>query len=132
MIINNRAWRFVAFFITALAAGSGATKEGVMRSPSATTQQEERPLDSREVSELSCTDEIRRNVANTPGIIMESERVTHSNKLGYIYRYDVSQILSDPKYGSYAYKSIFIVWTADCKTWEIATHPLYQPPQYRS
>jgi hypothetical protein len=94
---------------------SAVAKEVAMRSPSVTAQQGEKLLGSNEVSELSCTDAIRRSVSKTPGIIMDSERVTHSDEFGYIYRYDVSQVLDDEKFGSYTYRMTYVMWTFDCE-----------------
>jgi hypothetical protein len=100
-----------------------------VRSPSTTMQQDERPLDSNDVSGLSCTNDIRRCLSNRPGIVMGSERVTRSDKFGYIYRYDISHVIDDERGGSYTCRFVFVVWTYDCKTWEFATHPMYQLPE---
>ena len=125
MIGTNKLPRPIALLIAVTVAVSANAKELVMRSPPATIQQGERPLSKNEVGELSCTTSIRRTVSATPGIDMASETVTHSDKAGYIYRYEINQLMEE---GSHTYRSIFVVWTSDCKTWQIATHPIFRLP----
>jgi hypothetical protein len=62
---------------------------------------------------------------------MDSERVSHSDKFGYIYRYDVTRLLDDDA-GAYTSRTVLVVWTADCETWEIASYPTYQLPPHAS
>jgi hypothetical protein len=106
-----------------------ATGEEVkMRSPLATMQQDEFTLESNEVTALSCASGIRRTAFSVPGVIPASERVTRSDKHGFIFRYEIDQAATDQVAGNYNFKAIFVVWTKDCRIWEIATHPVYEIP----
>jgi hypothetical protein len=116
---------------SAFAAVSAESKEVAMRSPSPIVDQHEKMLDSKQIASLSCTDHIRRSFSDEPGIVMDSERVSHSDKFGYIYRYDVARLLEDDS-GGYTARRVLVVWTADCETYEIASYPTYQLPPHVS
>jgi hypothetical protein len=66
-----------------------------MRSPPTKMDERERVLDSDEVAALRCTGTARRIAADYDGIVIDSERVSHSDAYGYIYRYDIVQLLDD-------------------------------------
>jgi hypothetical protein len=55
----------------------------------------ERVLNSEQVARLHCTHQIRRSFSNMPGIVMGSEKVSQSDKFGFVYRYDLSKVLRD-------------------------------------
>jgi len=125
---SNGVSKSVALLIATLTTVSATAKEVVMRSPSATVQEGERVLNSEEVGELSCTNLVRREISDRPGIVMGSEKVTHSDKHGYIYRYDASQVVEDETYGRHTWGYILVLWTLDCKIFEAATHPTFELP----
>ena len=60
-----------------------------MRSPPTKIDECERSLGSDEVEALRCTGTARRIVSDRDGIVMDSERVSHSDEYGYVYRYDI-------------------------------------------
>jgi hypothetical protein len=66
-----------------------------------------------------------------PGIVMDSEKVSQSDKFGYIYRYDVSEMLRDERGTDYTVRTVLVIWTADCEMWEFATYPMFELPGQR-
>ena len=59
---------------------------------------------------------------------MDNETVSRSDRFGYIYRYDVAVSLDDDGPGDHVVRSVLVVWTTDCETWQFASYPTYQLP----
>jgi len=119
-------------FTTMLSAVAVESREVAMRSPPPKMDAHERVLDSNEVAARRCTYEARRIVSDRDGIVIDSETVSHSDKFGYVYRYDMVRLLDDGRGGIYKSHTVFLVWTQDCETFELATHPMYQLPDLRN
>jgi hypothetical protein len=119
----------VTAFTAMLLAVAVEAKEITMRSPPLKMDEHERVLNSDEVTALRCTHDARRIVSDRDGIVMDSERVSHSDRFGYVYRYDLVQLLDDERGATYKSHTVFLVWTQDCETFELATHPMYQLPK---
>jgi hypothetical protein len=86
--------------------------------------QNERELDQSEIAALSCTPEIRRMTSDRAGIIMNSERVSYSDKFGYIYRYDGKTFAG----AHFVNRFIVVYWTTDCTTAKMVYYPLFELP----
>ena len=89
---------------------------------------QERVLNSEQIARLHCTDQIRRSFSNKPGIVMDSEKVSQSDQFGYVYRYDLSEVLRDESGTDYTIRTVLVVWTTDCEMWEFATYPMFELP----
>jgi hypothetical protein len=63
---------------------------------------------------------------------MESEKITHSDEFGYIYRYQIAQPIADAHGGGRPVRSILVVWSTDCKEYRIASYPTFKLPDVTS
>ena len=97
-------------------------------SPPTKMGERERPLDSDEVDALRCTGTARRIAPGYDGAVTASERVSHCDGHGYVYRYDIVRLLDDDRGGSFKYRAMLLLWTRDCEMFELATHPMYRLP----
>lgn len=121
----------VAGFTAILSAAAVESKEIVMRSPPVKIDEHERILDSNEIAALRCAHIARRIVSDRDGIVMSSERVSHSEEFGYVFRYDIVRSLDDDRGRTHRSHSVFLLWTEDCETFLIASHAMYQLPDLR-
>ena len=99
-----------------------------MQSPSVVPSQDERDLDEGELTRLDCLNEERRALASDLGALLESERTTHSDDFGYIFRYEGSRVLEDEDGTSSKHRFHLIIWSEDCTELSLATHPDFELP----
>ena len=99
-----------------------------MQSPPTKVGEQERVLNSDEVAALRCTCTARRIVSDRDGIDMDSESVSYSDEFGYVYRYDIVRSLDDGRGGIHKSHTVLLMWTQDCETFHLASHPTYQLP----
>jgi hypothetical protein len=99
-----------------------------MWSPPTKLDERERVLHSDEVAALPCTGMARRIAADYDGIVMDSERVSHSDEFGYVYRYNVVHFLDDDRGGTHECHTLILLWTRDCEMFELASHSMYRLP----
>jgi hypothetical protein len=99
-----------------------------MRSPPTKIDERERVLDRNEVATLRCTGTARQIVSDHDGIVMDSERVSHSDEFGYVYRYDIVQLLDDGRGATHKCHTLLLLWTRDCEMFELASHSMYRLP----
>jgi hypothetical protein len=102
-----------------------------MRSPPTEMDERERLLDSDEVAALRCTETARRIASDYDGIVMDSERVSHSDEYGYVYRYDIVTLLSDDRGGTHKCHALILLSTRDREMLELAWHSMYRLPDLK-
>lgn len=100
----------------------------------------ERELGNNEITDLPCTSTVRNIASGYDGIIMESEKVTHDERLGYIYRYNIVNFGVDdgsfhPELGTkgttYKVETKLVVHTLDCINFRATTYPMFELPNPR-
>jgi hypothetical protein len=90
---------------------------------------DERRLEADDVAQLPCTEMIRSTALNWPGIIPESEVVSQSEDFGYVYRYDLAELVREDG-EEHTYRAVFVCWSKDCEGYYIAHYPTYRLPDY--
>jgi hypothetical protein len=104
-------------------------EETFMQSPPPKFDRYEKSLTEGDVIKLPCLIEERKTLAKSLGAIVESEKASHSERFGYIFRYTIAAF-DDPDGKSDALAaSILVLWTVDCKKFSGATYPGFSLPQ---
>lgn len=111
--------------------------EGKMQMPPVEISASENILSDDEISDLKCTETARKVAADYEGIDMKSELVSHDEKLGYIFRYDIKYTMVDDgtfhpenntKGKIYNTATKLVMQTKDGEFFRIATHPMFELP----
>lgn len=104
-------------------------EEMKMMFPPAEIGPNERLLSALEIGGLSCTAMARETIEDLvkragPGckVDMSGETVSHHDEFGYIYRYRMTQIITENG-KNYSHDLIDVLWSKDCKSMGIATFP---------
>lgn len=102
-----------------------------MHSPPVEIEPSEKVLKGDEIAMAACTAEARNTVASRPGIVMNSEIVSHSDEFGYIYRYDVVGSI-ESRGETINIHNVMIVWSKDCESIQFASHSMFKLPTENS
>jgi hypothetical protein len=94
-------------------------------SPPPTRAPSERELNGDDVARLRSLDNARKNLIAGYGATAESEQATHSDKYGYVYRYDIERYVDEEDDGRMIVHTILVLWTTDCRALSIATYPTF-------
>lgn len=100
-----------------------------MKFPPAKIDQNERLLNSDEISALPCTELARKIVEDIvkstgPGWMVDKsvETVSHDDEFGYIYRFRVTSTFKENG-KTYTHEYLDVLWSKDCKSMGIASFP---------
>jgi hypothetical protein len=99
-----------------------------MDSPPARAGPDERPVDPDEVIDLPSTSLIRHAFSDYPDLILASERITHKEPYGYIFRYDIRTHHVYQR-GVYTSEAVMVAWMPDDGSFYAAYYPLYELPE---
>ena len=77
-----------------------------MNGPSSTRSEDERTVDPHDV----CLAGPRLQLAKQLGAVLETETISHSEKFGYIFRYEILGQVADEDGKTKEVKSILVLW----------------------
>ena len=100
-----------------------------MPAPPSDMTPDEQLLDADQLAQLDCLSIERRRLVTSRGGDLDSEKGSHSEKFGYIFRYDVSKTMADDSGKLFTVTSMIVFWTSDCKMLSMATYPGLVLPQ---
>lgn len=95
--------------------------------PNAHADLDEVLVDPADVQRLQLTNLVKRCLPDYDGLIRRSERVTYSERFGYVFRYDIRKTIVTEK-GVFTIEAVVVVFQPDSQSINIAHHALFELP----
>ena len=125
-MITNLGWalkRYYPFLVVTCAHPlAGMAPAPQVDSPPPFSAEAEQALDRPQMAPPPCTERARAIAAKYPDVILESEKVSYSETFGYIFRFSMVDEFHD-LHDKYEVHSVLVIWSPDCKTFQLATYP---------
>lgn len=121
----------IAAALVAIAMMSLGSLEGEgqsMRLPPPQTEKSERSVDEKDAQVLSCAAMARRLASSYELSSLTSEKLTYSDAFGYIFRYDIAQVVSDDE-ESITIDLVLVVSSRDCQSFKAVTYSKFELPR---